>query len=186
VLIALLLTMFALPAQATAVPKSPCGEGGYYGGGDEIPPGGPNFYGALLVTVQSDTPASVDRNGDGWVCRTTSGYTDTARIASWPGSEVIRLGDMMGPPIDEGMCCNGDLFKDARRNLFHAAGTTGSGTRFDSRRAFVYDGNDIFYLDGQRVSLRTFETRINEGFLFFATLAPANRTSVWSVYRHEV
>jgi hypothetical protein len=169
-------------AQA-AVPKSPCGEGGYYGGGD--PPHPLPFRGSLLVERPSGVPKSVDKNHDRWVCWTQDGYTDDKGKLPVPSKAEELRGDISvkrGP-----VCCDDDVTVDVKRHRVWVVARAVRGDENFRLRSLHYDGNDVFYLDGQRVSTRTFERRAIDGFVFWADYTPTSRkTSVWSIYVHEV
>lgn len=173
-----------------AIPKTPCGAGSYYGGGSEIPPGSDGIQGSILVTAGGGRGTGIsDRDGDGWVCYGPLGYTgdNRGKIPKPSRNERIYRGDVMGPPLGGGLCCNGDLAIDRQRNLFHAAGLSSEAGTFNSVRIFYWDSNDIFYVDGRHVSQAAFERALGEGDLFTAVYASRTKDrSVFSFYNHEV
>lgn len=191
---ALVALTLASPAEAAArqaprAPAQPCPLGGYYGGGDEIPPDSGGIYGTLLVATTSAT-AGADTDRDRFVCWSPSSLADNAgRIPvtrRYGQAEQITRGDVMGPPLAPGVCCDGSRAVDLASNRFHAAGTSQRRGQFDSSRQFRWDRNDVFYVDGTRATMARFESKLTEGDVFTAAYAPLRtHSSVWSFYSHE-
>ncbi|GAB7190090.1 hypothetical protein NUM3379_07960 [Kineococcus sp. NUM-3379] len=177
-------SLLALPsahaAPGAVAPATSCPPGGY----------NPEPWGSLLIVQSTHSVSDLDTNRDGWVCWGPAYYGDNLRplpVTPRPVEKVYD-GDVMGPPLGGGLCCDGARAIDRRADTFHAAGyTEATDSRFDSSRMFSYDRNDIFYVDGTLTSYAEAERALSEGDVFSVIYAPRKRqVSVWSFYSHEV